>query len=87
MLAEFEYYSIGKIITDTHNPSISAAKFNHWLEIEQLFVQAFVTALPARIYEDVKVKASLQDKWLAILKNYTHTNLGKIIMNLLCWIW
>ena len=59
MLAEFEYYSIDKIIVNTHDSSISAAKFNHWLEIEQLFVQAFVTVLSAWIYEDVKIKISL----------------------------
>ena len=62
MLTEFKYYSIDKIIVDSHDSFIISAKFNHWLEIEQLFIQAFTTILSVQIYKDIKIKIFLQDK-------------------------
>ena len=77
MLAEFDYYEINQIINSTHDFS-TRAKLAYWHETEQLFIQVFTAALPARIYKDVKVKVSLRDKWLAILKHFIHTDLDKI---------
>src|SRR2546421_66413 len=81
MLAEFGYYGIEKIINGTHGPP-TGAKLAHYQMTEQLFIQAFAASLPAYVYEDVKMKNTLREKWLAILKNYTHINVSKSMTTL-----
>jgi len=82
METQFNYYGIKRIIDGTHSPPTAGNKLAHWHDIEQLFDVAFATSLPSRIYEDTKKKASLREKWLAILKHYIHTDLGKITADL-----
>src|SRR5947207_943970 len=81
MLAEFEYYEINRIINGTHGLP-AGSKLAYWRTTEQLFVRAFAASLPAHIYQHVKTKNTLREKWLAILKHYTHTDLGKITTDL-----
>ena len=77
MLAEFGYYGTEKIINGTHDPPTTGTKLAHWQMTEQLFIRAFAASLPAYVYEDVKMKNTLREKWLAILRNYIHTDVGK----------
>jgi len=82
MMADFSYYGIEKIINGSHGPPTGNQKRDFWRETEQLFIRAFAATVPAHIYEDVKQKETLREKWLAILKNYTQTELGKITNDL-----
>src|SRR5205085_2142862 len=38
MLAQFNYYSIGRIIDRSHNPFTVEPMLSYWLEIEKLFI-------------------------------------------------
>ena len=65
-----------------HGPPAAANKRAHWRTIEQLFNRSFAASLPSRIFEDTKTKLTLREKWLAILRYHTHTDLGKITTDL-----
>ena len=82
MLAQFNYYSIGRIIDGSHLPPTVEPMLSYWLEIEKLFILAFADSIPAGIFEETRIQESLRDKWITILKNYTHTDLGQITTDL-----
>ena len=82
MMAEFEYYGIDGIIDGTYGLPVGATKLQYWRVTERLFIQAFASTVPPSVYEDVKNKKTLREKWLAILEEYTHTDLGKITNDL-----
>ena len=79
--AEFNYYGIRPIINGTHGPP-TGAKLAYYHTTECLFNLAFAASLPTHVFEAIKMKATLREKWLIILRNYTHTDLGKITTEL-----
>src|SRR5436190_18657020 len=68
MMAEFRYYSINKIIDGSRLSSTSAKYRDYWIEIEHLFECHLAINLPSNIYQIICQKASLRDKWNAILQ-------------------
>jgi Reverse transcriptase (RNA-dependent DNA polymerase)/Integrase core domain len=78
MEAEFEYYGIDGIINGMYSPPVEQTKRQYWLEIEQLFKWKFSSTIPARVYEKIKTKTSLRERWQAILHHYTLPDLGKM---------
>jgi len=80
-LAELNYYGMNQIINGTHGPP-TGVKLAYYQTTECLFDLAFAASLPTHVFEATKTKTTLREKWFAILKNYTHTDLGKITTEL-----
>jgi hypothetical protein len=80
--AEFAYYGIAGIIDGTHDIPEDQENKRRWLTIEHLFELKFASTLSLTVYEAVKLKPSLRDKWLTILSRHTGSDLGGITTSL-----
>lgn len=85
--AEFDYYGIKEIIEGTHSLPDDQPDAQHWQIIEQLFVLKLATTLPPTVYELVKCKTTLRDKWLTTISQYTRSDLSKVTTDLMNITW
>jgi hypothetical protein len=78
---EFTYYRILPIINGTHRPPspTEALQFQYWESISQLFEMKFARTLPIEVWEAIKDKPSLSEKWASICASYTKPNLAKVL--------
>ena len=83
MMTEFDYYSIDKIIDDSHLSSTTGDDQRHWIEIEQLFNCHLIIHTPPALYQLIFQKGSLREKWLVILQRNSSSDLFKNTWDLL----
>jgi len=81
VVSGFTYYRILPVINGTHRPPspTEAVQFQYWESISQLFEMKFARTLPVEMWEAIKDKPSLSEKWASICANYTKPNLAKVL--------
>jgi hypothetical protein len=79
--SEFRYYRILPIMDGTQlpPPQTETQQFQYWESTFRLFEMKFARTLPIEVWEAIKDKPSLLDKWTSICANYTKPNLAKVL--------
>src|SRR6267143_7038696 len=74
-------FRILPVINGTHRPPspTKAVQFQYRESMSKLFEMKFTRTLPVEMWEAIKDKPSLSEKWASICANYTKPNLAKVL--------